>query len=122
MIDAEEEGSPFKVPLRLQDAGSKLGEVSGGDVQGESDAVSSTQKPEMGPNCNLKSMFSSSDDIGCGEQLPSKSNGTTLPTGNTDRFQRLSALAEERKVNLFYLKDTILSKEATVLEKLDAMA
>lgn len=31
-------------------------------------------------------------------------------------------MAEERKVNLFYLKDTIFSKEASMLEKLDAMA
>lgn len=75
----------------------------------------------MGPNCNLKSMFSS-DENGNVEQPSSKSNGTSLPSVNTDRFQRLSALAEERKVNLFYLKDTILSKEASMLEKLDAMA
>lgn len=66
----------------------------------------------MGPNCNLKSMFTDSDQL-------SKNSSTTLNT--TDRFHRLSALAEERKVNLFYLKDTIFNKDATILEKLDAM-
>jgi len=34
----------------------------------------------------------------------------------------LSAIAEERKINLFYLKDTIFNRDASMLEKLDAMA
>ena len=55
------------------------------------------------------------------EQLCKASGGGTS-MNNTDRFQRLSALAEERKVNLFYLKDTLLNKDASMLEKLDAMS
>ena len=39
-----------------------------------------------------------------------------------DRFQRLSTMAEERKVNLFYLKDTILNKEASLHDKFEAIA
>ena len=76
-----------------------------------------SSKPEMGPNCNLKSMFTDNS-----EQLSKASEaGGGLSMNNTDRFQRLSALAEERKVNLFYLKDTILNKDAPMLEKMDAM-
>lgn len=41
---------------------------------------------------------------------------------NQDRFQRLSSLTESRKVNLFYLKETIFNADATILEKMDAMA
>jgi len=53
------------------------------------------------------------------EQL-SKNGG--VRSNNQDRFQRLSAMAEERKVNLFYLKDTILNIDATMHDKLDAMS
>ena len=31
-------------------------------------------------------------------------------------------MAEERKVNLFYLKDIVLNKDASMIEKLDAVA
>ena len=69
----------------------------------------------MGPNCNLKSIFSDS------EAEKSCKNGG-VRSNNQDRFQRLSMMAEERKVNLFYLKDTILNKDATMHDKLDAMS
>lgn len=68
------------------------------------------RSPDMGPNCNLKSLFA---DVGDSAQ---KQNGAQ------DRFSRLSAMAEERKVNLFYLKDTLLNKDASLHDKLDAMA
>jgi hypothetical protein len=71
-------------------------------------------RPEMGPNCNLKSIFSDS------EAGKSSKNGA-VRCNNQDRFQRLSTMAEERKVNLFYLKDTILNRDATMHDKLDAM-
>jgi len=41
---------------------------------------------------------------------------------STDRFQRLATLAEERKVNLFYLRDIVLGEASTTMEKLDALA
>ena len=74
----------------------------------------------MGPSCNLKSMFTGDPP----EHPLSKAGGgeAGASMSNTDRFQRLSAMAEERKVNLFYLKDTILNKDAPMLEKMDAMA
>ena len=75
-----------------------------------------SSKPEMGPNCNLKSMFTDSEQL---SKASEAGGGSSM--NNTDRFQRLSALAEERKVNLFYLKDTILNKDAPMLEKMDAM-
>jgi hypothetical protein len=50
------------------------------------------------------------------------SNKGGVRSNNQDRFQRLSAMAEERKVNLFYLKDTILNSDATMHDKLDAMS
>ena len=36
--------------------------------------------------------------------------------------QKQQKLAEERKVNLFYLKDTIMSRDVPIHDKLDAMA
>lgn len=69
----------------------------------------------MGPNCNLKSIFSSGDDA-------AEKNGAKEKKGGGDRFSRLSTMAEERKVNLFYLKDTIMNKEAPLHDKLEAMA
>ena len=68
-------------------------------------AANGCRSPDMGPNCNLKSLF-----------------GEDESAQKQDRFSRLSAMAEERKVNLFYLKDTLLNKDVPLHDRLDAMA
>lgn len=34
----------------------------------------------------------------------------------------MNALAEDKKINLFYLKDTLLNKEAPIHEKMEALS
>ena len=64
-------------------------------------------------------MFS---EIESGVDKSMKSTPGPMNNINQDRFYRLSSLTESRKVNLFYLKETILNADATILEKMDAMA
>ena len=61
----------------------------------------------MGPNCQLKSLLASEEDTS---------------QSNHERFSKMNSLAEERKVNLFYLKDTLLNKETNMHEKMEALS
>ena len=74
--------------------------------------------PEMGPNCNLKSIFKADS-----ETLKQGKNQNRETFGNNqDRFQRLTTLADERKINLFYLRDILMNEASTKMEKLEALA
>ena len=73
----------------------------------------------MGPNCNLKSMFGSDNEIEVSQS--DKESVTPSLRQNSDRFSRLSSMAEERKVNLFFLKDIALNTNYSMLERLDAL-
>ena len=61
----------------------------------------------MGPSCQLKSLLASEEDTS---------------QSNHERFSKMNAMAEEKKINLFYLKDTLLSKDAPIHEKMEALS
>ena len=63
-------------------------------------------RPGMGPSCQLKSLLASEEDTN---------------QSNNDRFNKLN-MSEDRKINLFFLKDTLLSKEAAMHDKMEALS
>jgi len=96
----------------------KFGDSGSGGPNSDTGDLIPASGPEMGPNCNLKSMFrANSEALNSG-----KLHGSMSYQTSTDRFQRLATLAEERKVNLFYLRDIVLGEASTTMEKLDALA
>ena len=71
-----------------------------------SDCSSSIMRAGMGPSLMLKNLVSSEED------------GTL---SNHDRFSKTTNASEEKKVNLFTLKDVLLSKDASIHEKMDTI-
>ena len=61
----------------------------------------------MGPSCQLKSLLASEEDTS---------------QSNHERFSKMNAMAEDKKINLFYLKDTLLNKDAPLHEKMEALS
>ena len=79
------------------------------------DSAPGARRVDIGPSCNLKSIFSAS------VEEPSVDDGRTANLNLSQKLGKPSTLIEERKANLFYLRDQVLSKEVTLVEKLEAI-
>ena len=51
----------------------------------------------------------------------SELNGASCGANQDSKFRRLNLKAEEKKVNLFYLKDILLKENCTPHERIDAL-